>query len=90
MHLIDLHQDLVQVALDVRCAETAQAVVRAQLDDYDRRTVLQQQPGQALPPAQRSLATDAGVNNFEFGAPVIKLLLQQAGPAFCYIDTITC
>lgn len=66
--MLDLQDHLVQIAFDVRRAEAAQAVVCAEFHDDDGRAILFQQSGKALSSAQRGLAADAGIDDFEPGA----------------------
>ena len=73
--LFDLRENIVQVAFDIRRAEAAQAVIRAEFYDDDSRTILFQQLGKPLTPAQRSFSADAGIDDVEFIVALIKLLL---------------
>jgi len=69
--LFDLHENIVEVAFDVRRAEAAQAVIRAEFHDDDGRAILLQQSGQTLPSAQRGFSADAGIDELEPGATAI-------------------
>lgn len=70
-----------EVLLHLRHGEAAQAVVRAQLEDHDRRFVLGERLGEARQSSARRLAGDARVDEAVFGPLARQARFEQRHPA---------